>query len=44
MWQDLPRIVRWYGEVRAHPAFQPTYYHGSLLTDRFPHLRKTASA
>jgi glutathione S-transferase len=40
MWQDLPRVVRWYEAIRAHPAFAPTYYSGSLLTDRFPHLRE----
>ena len=39
MWQDMPRIVRWYDEIRAHPAFKPTYYFGSLLTERFAHLR-----
>jgi glutathione S-transferase len=38
-WQDLPRVQRWYGNIRAHPAFRPTYYPGSLLTERFPHLR-----
>ena len=38
-WQDLPRIQRWYEAIRAHPAFAPTYYPGSLLTERFPHLR-----
>src|SRR4029078_7338613 len=27
--------------LRAQPAFKPTYYPGSLLTERFPHLRKT---
>jgi hypothetical protein len=32
--------VRWYDEIRAHPAFKPTYYFGSLLTERFAHLRK----
>ena len=42
MWQDMPRIVRWYDEIRAHPAFKPTYYAGSLLTERFPHLRERA--
>jgi glutathione S-transferase len=41
MWQDLPRVARWYDAIRAHSAFQPTYYHGSLLTERFPHLRGT---
>jgi glutathione S-transferase len=40
MWQDKPRVARWYDEIRAHPAFKPTYYFGSLLTERFPHLRE----
>jgi glutathione S-transferase len=43
MWHDKPRIGRWFDVIRAHPAFKPTYYFGSLLTDRFPHL-KAASA
>ena len=38
-WQDLPRVQRWYDAIRAHPAFRSTYYPGSLLTERFPHLR-----
>jgi glutathione S-transferase len=42
MWQDMPRIKRWYDEIRAHPAFKPTYYSGSLLTQHFPHLRERA--
>jgi glutathione S-transferase len=40
-WRDLRRVERWYAAIRAHAAFEPTYYPGSLLTDRFPHLRKT---
>jgi glutathione S-transferase len=43
MWQDKPLVVRWYVSIRAHPAFQPTYYPGSLLTERFPHLRERAA-
>jgi glutathione S-transferase len=39
-WQDLPRVRHWYDAIRAHPAFKPTYYFGSLLTERFPHLRE----
>jgi glutathione S-transferase len=39
-WADLPRVVKWYELIRAEPAFKPTYYPGSLLTERFPHLRK----
>jgi glutathione S-transferase len=44
MWQDLPRVQRWFEEIRAHPAFKPTYYFGSLLTERFPHLKERAPA
>ncbi|HME29078.1 MAG TPA: glutathione S-transferase N-terminal domain-containing protein [Pseudolabrys sp.] len=43
-WQDLPRIATWFDNIRAHPAFKPTYYHGSLLSERFPHLRKKGPA
>jgi glutathione S-transferase len=39
MWQDKPRVARWYDAIRAHPAFKPTYYFGSLLTERFAHLK-----
>jgi len=42
-WHDLPRVQRWYDAIRAHPAFAPTYYPGSLLTERFPHLRKDSA-
>ena len=38
MWQDLPRVARWHDAIRAHAAYAPTYYPGSLLTERFPHL------
>ena len=43
-WQDLPRVVAWYDAIRAHPSFKPTYYHGSLLSERFPHLREKQSS
>jgi glutathione S-transferase len=39
-WADLPRVGKWFDMIRAHPAFKPTYYKGSLLTEMFPHLRK----
>ena len=39
-WVDLPRVGKWFDMIRAHPAFKPTYYKGSLLTEMFPHLRK----
>ena len=37
-WADKPAVARWYEHLRAHPAFKPTYYHGSLLTEKYPHL------
>jgi glutathione S-transferase len=40
MWADKPAISRWYDLIRAHPAYAPTYYPGSLLSERFPHLRE----
>ena len=43
-WLDLPRIVTWFDNIRAHPAFKPTFYHGSLLSERFPHLKEKAAA
>jgi glutathione S-transferase len=39
-WKDLPRVGAWFDNIRAQPAFSPTYYHGSLLSERFPHLRE----
>ena len=39
-WQDLPRVVTWFDNIRAQPAFTPTYYAGSLLSERFPHLKE----
>ncbi len=39
-WSDKPAVARWYEHIRAHPAFKPTYYHGSLLTEKYPHLTR----
>lgn len=44
MWADLPRVQRWFEMIQAHAAFRPTYYPGSLLTERFPHLREAGRA
>jgi glutathione S-transferase len=44
MWAEKPSIARWYAAIRAHPAFAPTYYPGSLLSERLPHLRERAAA
>jgi glutathione S-transferase len=39
-WQDLPRVKKWFDNIRAHPSFRPTFYEGSLLSEKFPHLRE----
>jgi len=41
MWAHKPAIGAWLGAIRAEPAFDPTYYPGSLLTEKYPHLRET---
>lgn len=41
LWSDRPAIPRWLDRIRAHPAFRPTYYFGSLLTEKYPHLAAT---
>lgn len=40
MWDDKPAIGRWLEAIKAHPAFAPTFYHGSLLSEQYPHLSK----
>lgn len=37
-WADKPAVARWLEAIRAEAAFVPTYYHGSLLTEKYPHL------
>jgi glutathione S-transferase len=43
MWAEKPRVTRWFELIRAHPAFKPTNYFGSLLTERFPHVKERAA-
>lgn len=40
MWADKPAIGLWLDAIRAEPAFAPTFYPGSLLTEKYPHLRE----
>ena len=44
LWDDTPRVAAWFEAIRAAPAFQPTYYHGALLTQQFPHLAALRAA
>jgi glutathione S-transferase len=43
-WADRPAVAHWLTLIRAHPAFAPTYYHGALLTEKYPHLAKLREA
>lgn len=44
MWAGRPAVQRWLDLIRADPAFAPTYYFGSLLTERYPHLGERLAA
>ena len=42
MWREAPAIGRWLERIRQTPAFSATYYYGSLLTEKYPHLAAAA--
>ena len=44
MWADKPAVARWLDAIRAHSAYAPTYYFGSLLTEKYPELRSELKA
>lgn len=37
-WADKTAIAHWLHLFQTHPAFKTTYYPGSLLTEKYPHL------
>ena len=37
-WSQLPYISRWLELIKNHPSYSKTYYSGSLLTEKYPHL------
>lgn len=41
LWADAPAVSAWLDAIRATPEFRQTYYHGSLLTEKYPHLART---
>ena len=38
LWDAHPRISGWLDRIRETPPFKTTYYPGSLLTEKYPHL------
>ncbi|CAN7690943.1 glutathione S-transferase family protein [Phyllobacterium sp. LjRoot231] len=39
MWDEVPKIGAWLERIKATIPFRKTYYHGSLLTEKYPHLQ-----
>jgi glutathione S-transferase len=44
MWDAHPAVGRWLAAIKAHPAYAKTYYFGSLLTEKYPHLKRDIAA
>ena len=42
IWADKPAVADWLTSIRGTDAFEATYYHGSLLTEKYPHLAKAS--
>ncbi|WP_346896737.1 glutathione S-transferase family protein [uncultured Roseibium sp.] len=40
IWDDHPEIGDWLDRIRETEPFKQTYYHGALLTEKYPHLAK----
>lgn len=38
LWGKHPEIGAWLARLRATPPYRATYYHGALLTEKYPHL------
>lgn len=43
LWDAHPAVARWLDALRATPAFAPTFYPGSLLTEKYPHLARASA-
>ena len=43
-WRDRPAVQAWLDRIRQHGSFAKTYYFGSLLTEKYPHLAKLRQA
>ena len=38
LWDAHPQIEAWLDRIRSSKHFKTTYYSGSLLTEKYPHL------
>jgi glutathione S-transferase len=37
-WREVPEIEHWLALIKQQPAFAPTYFHGALLSEKYPDL------
>ena len=42
VWDDVPAVPAWLDRIRETDPFGKTYHHGSLLTEKYPHLAELA--
>jgi Glutathione S-transferase len=40
LWDAYPAVQAWLEAMRARPEFAATFYHGALLTEKYPHLAR----
>ncbi len=40
LWNAWPSIGEWLERIQDTPPFRATYYNGSLLTEKYPHLKQ----
>jgi len=40
LWTDYPLVGEWFRNIKDTSAFEKTYYFGSLLTEKYPHLKR----
>ena len=38
LWNAHPEVANWFDAIQSTAAFESTYYHGSLLTQKYPEL------
>jgi len=44
MWADRPMVADWLACIQQTDAYKATFYPGSLLTEKYPHLAEALSA
>jgi len=44
MWADNPGVAHWLAAIQETDAYKAAFYHGSLLTEKYPHLAQQTVA